>query len=361
MGTPMITKKKAKLPGLSFSSTRRFGVEFEYNSFDKKNRPEAQKRVAGIETIANVVSKFCEQGVEIRDWEHTNNNNKWVVKPDSSCGLEVVTPPLKGWRGLMQTCRVVDGVSNHPDIQADHRCSVHVHLEVADLTDDQLASVFAHWIKCEPVFMDMMPPQRKRNRYCQFVGLSNKFQLTTSLNAKQWIAEVGDVKYYSLNCNQMRKAIVGGNHDRKTIEFRIGDPGGCKDAFYIKNWVRLLIHFVEMCKLRAYPNAYEEGKPPKTNGLVWLDPEDVLSILGFGTNPQQHELSNGLQQTRNWMLSRLQKNMTSHEFHGYPRSVAFKQLQEILNRLKEDGEEINPSWLVPEDMAEALYNEKYKY
>lgn len=360
MGTPIV-KKKAKLAGLSFSSSRRFGVEFEYNAFDKKNRPDQNKRVAGIEVIAGVVGKFCEQGVEIRDWEHTQNNNKWVIKPDSSCGLEVVTPPMKGWKGLMQTCRVVDGIAKHPNIDADSRCSVHVHLEVADMTESQLASVFAHWVKCEPVFMDMMPPQRKRNRYCQFVGLSNKFQLTTTLAAKQWIDEVGDVKYYSCNCNQMRKAIANGNMDRKTIEFRIGDPGGCKDAFFIKNWVRLLIHFVEMCKMRPYPSLYEEGKPPLTNNLVWLDPEDVMTVLGFSNNPHQYELSNGLRQTRNWMLARLQKNMTTHEFNGYPRSVAYKQLQDILGRLKDEGEEINPTWLVPEDLTDALYSDQYKY
>lgn len=358
MGAP-ISKKKVKLPNLSINSNRRFGVEFEYNAFDKRNRPEANKRVAGIEIIAGVVGKFCEQGVEIRDWEHTQNNNKWVVKPDSSCGLEVVTPPMKGWKGLMQTCRVVDGLAKHPDIEADERCSVHVHLEVADLTHGQLTSVFSHWIKCEPVFMDMMPPKRKRNRYCQFVGLSNKFQVSTVLNSKQWIDEVGDVKYYSCNCNQMRKAIGAGNNDRKTIEFRIGDPGGCKDAFYIKNWVRLLIHFVEMCKLLPCPNVYEEGKPPLTNGLVWLDPEDVLTVLGF--NSQQYELSNGLRQTRNWMLGRLQKNMTSHTFTGYPRSVAYKQLQDILARFKEEGEEIDPSWLSPRDLTDALYSDYFKY
>lgn len=361
MGTPVAAKKKAKLANLSFSSNRRFGVEFEYNAFDGKNRPDPHKRVAGIEVIAGVVGKFCEQGVEIREWEHTQKNDKWVVKPDSSCGLEVVTPPMKGWKGLMQTCRVVDGLSKHPDINADHRCSVHVHLEIADLNDEQQKSLFDHWTKCEPVFMDMMPQQRKRNRYCQFIGVSNKLQTTTNFTAKQWIEEVGDVKYYSGNVNQMRKAMAAGNMERKTWEVRIGEPGGCKDAFFIKNWVRLLVHFVEMCKMRPVPNAFEEGKPPLANGLLWLDPEDVMTVLGFSNNPQQYELSNGLKQTRNWMLARLQKNMTAHTLPGFPRSVAYKQLQDILERHKDEGDEIGPAWLAPEDLADALYSDQYKY
>lgn len=363
MGTPIpAVKKKAKLPALSFSSNRRFGVEFEYNAFDKKNRPDnPQKRVAGIEVIAGVVAKFCEQGVEIREWEHTQKNDKWVVKPDSSCGLEVVTPPLKGWKGLMQTCRVVDGMAKHPQIEADHRCSVHVHLEIADLTEDQMASLFEHWVKCEPVFMDMMPPERKRNRYCQFVGLSNKFQTTTSLSAKQWIEEVGDVKYYSGNVNQMKKAIAQGNMERKTWEVRLGEAGGCKDPFFVKNWVRLLVHFIEMCKMRPRPNPYEEGKPPLTNGMVWLDPEDVMTVLGFSNNPHQYELSNGLRQLRNWTLARLQKNLSPHALPGYPRSVAYKQVQDIIARHKEEGEEITPACLHPENLPEALFSDQYKY
>jgi hypothetical protein len=357
MGTP-VAKKKAKLPSLSFSSNRRFGVELEVNAFDKKSRPDPNKRVAGIEAVAREVAKFCEQGVEIREWEHTQKNDKWVVKPDSSCGMEIVTPPLKGWRGLLSTCRVVEGISKNPEIEVDHRCSVHVHIEVADLTDEQLASVICHWIKCEPVFMDMMPPERKRNRYCQFIGLSNKIKPCTYLSPKRWMEEVGDVKYYSFNCNQMRKS----NYERKTIEVRIAEAGGCKDAYLIKNWVRLLIHFIEMCKTRPIPHEYKEGKAPLTNGLCWLDPEDVLTVLGFNNNPHQYELSNGLTQTRNWMLARLMKNLAPHTMPGMPRYIAWKQLQDILARFKEEDVEIRmEDHLSPTDLADALYSENFKY
>ena len=354
-------KKKPKLPTLSFSSNRRFGVEFEVNAFDKKSRPDHGKRVAGIEVIAKEVGKYCEQGVEIREWEHTQKNDKWVVKPDSSCGLEIVTPPMKGWRGLLQTCRVAEGLAKNPDIQADHRCSVHVHIETADCTDQQLDSIIAHWIKCELVFADAMPPERKRNRYCQTICLSNKFQTEIELPPGGLRDEIGDVKYYSFNCNQMCKAIKEGK-DRKTIEVRTGESAGCKDPFFVKNWIRLLIHFIEMCKMRPVPNKYEEGKPPLTNGLALLDPEDVLTILGFNNNPSQYELSNGLTQTRNWFLARLMKNLSPHTTPGLPRYVAWKQLQEILARFKEDGVEIRPEPdLHPQDLPESLYSENFKY
>jgi hypothetical protein len=215
-----------KLPTLSFNSLRRFGIELEVNAFDKKNRPDEGRKVAGIDVVAREVGKFCDQGVDIRPYEHTVGNEKWVVKPDSSCGMEVVTPPLKGWRGLLQVCRVVDAFTRNPEIQVDHRCSVHVHVEVADLTDEQVGSILAHWIKCEPVFMDAMPPERKRNRYCPFIGLSSKFKHDWVPTGKMLIEELGDVKYYSLNTNQMLKAMRAGGPRRPTIEFRIVEADG---------------------------------------------------------------------------------------------------------------------------------------
>lgn len=357
MGVPA---KGKKLPSLSFSSNRRFGVELEVNAFDKRSRPEgADRRPVGIEEIAKEVGKYCEQGVEIRGWEHTNGNEQWVVKPDSSCGLEIVTPPMKGWAGLLQVCKVVDGLARNPQIEADHRCSVHVHCEIVDLSDEQLATVLAYWIKCEPIFMDMVPPERKRNRYCQFIGLTSKFQHDSNLTPKQLIDELGDVKYYSANTNQYVKAIREGKK-RPTMEVRIAEASGCTDAYLIKNWVRLLIHFIERTKDRPYPFPYKEDKPIIDNGLLWLDPEDVFTVLGF--NDGQYELSKGLTQTRNWMLARLQRFLSPHTQPGQPRYHAWKEVQDMIARLKETGVEINPEHhLSPADLSSALYSEDTRY
>lgn len=356
MDSPM--KRKPKLSTLSFCSNRRFGVEIELNALDKKNRPEDGKRPAGIEMVAHEVAKYCEEGVEIKDWEHTQKNEKWIVKPDSSCGIEVVTPPMKGWKGLLKVCRVVEGLALNKEVEADHRCSVHVHIEVADLSKEQLAAVIAHWIKCEPVFLDAMPHERKRNRYCQIIAFSTSIQHDSVLTPDQLIDEIGDVKYYSLNTNQMKKS----NYERKTIEIRIAEASGCKDAYLIKNWIRLLIHFVEMAKELPVPVPYDENKPPISNSFLWLDPEDVLTILGFNNNPAKYELSNGLTQTRNWFLARLKKYLSPHTEPGMPRYIPWKQLQDILARFSAEGVEINcEEHLSPVDLTTAIYSENYKF
>lgn len=348
-------RRKKKLEHLSFASDRRYGIELELNAFDGKNRPDPGKKPEGIDYIANLVTNASEEACDIRDYEHTVNNNRWVVKPDSSCGLEVCTPIYKGWAGIKKVAKVVDAFRVDPKIKADHRCSVHAHIEVSDLSKEQLASVIVHWIKIEPLIMDAMPTERKRNRYCQFMGMTSLFQHDSVYSAGDIIKKVGNVKYYTMNSNQMCQ------NNRPTIEFRTIEGAGCRDPYLIKNWIRFLIHFVEMASKRPMPSKYKEGD--SWSSFCWLDTEDAMRLLGFSDNPQQYELSKGLQQTRNWFLARLNRYMSQDTEYG-PRYYAYRELQDILKRFKDRGEEITfEKHLSPsdKDMEDALYCESTKF
>lgn len=366
-------RKKSMSQHISFTSTRRFGVELEVNAFDGENRPQGgKKEPEGIQHVAAVAASVVpEDGVEIRGYEHTNNNNRWIVKPDASCGMEVVSPPLKGWRGLKKIVGVADALRADPLIQADHRCSVHVHLEVADLTEKQLATVVAWWIKCEPVFLDAMPLDRKLNRYCQSLGMNNIYQHDGHYSDKDIIVRAGDIKYYTMTTTNWV------NGSRKTIEFRPIEGAGVRDPYLIKNWIRLLIHFVETTAAMERPIPYVEPKndderhnvTPWTS-LVWMDPEHVLSLLGFNNVPvtipgqkvaKEYTLSKGMLQTRNWFLARLMANMSRHSVGGM-RYHANLELERILRRYKEQGVEIKPEeHISPKELdQEQLYGDSYR-
>ncbi len=351
MGVPIKSKRTGTKPYLSFCYERRFGIELEINAFDGKNRPDPGQKPAGIEQVGMLVAKYSSEGVDIREWEHTHNNDVWVIKPDSSCGMEVCTPIYKGWQGLKRACEVVEAFHRDPKIKVDDRCSVHIHIEVADLTNEQLASIIAHWFKCEPVFMDSVPPNRKRNRYCQYMGFNNLVQAESRISAQDLIRKVGSVKYYSLNTKQLCQ------NGRKTIEFRIVEGQGCKDPYLIKNWTRLILHFVEMASKRPFPEPYQFGNP--WSGFCWLDPDDVFKVLGF--DPAEFELSPGLEQTRNWFMARLQENMSKDVHEGY-RQFAYAEFMTMLDRYKTLGVEIKPEeHLFPEgDLKAALYHEELK-
>jgi hypothetical protein len=358
---------------LSFTSSRRFGIELEINSFDGLNRPPKGKRPDGIEHVAQLVTvSVPDKGCEIKGYEHTANNDRWVVKPDASCGMEIVSPPQKGWKGLKECISVVEALANDPKVKVDHRCSMHVHVDATDLNESDVASIVAWWIKCEAVFLDAMPLDRKRNRYCQAMGFNSMFQHNGAYSDRELIVRAGDLKYYSMNTHNWVKG------SRKTIEFRPIEGAGCKDPYLIKNWVRLLIHFCETAikvgrpENWREPNNQEEAKTitPWT-GLCWLDPEQVISFLGFNNKPVllphqkcelEFTLSNGLQQTRNWFMSRLLKHMSRHKPGGM-RYYAFLELQKMLERFKESGIEIHPEeHLSPAEFkAEELYGDDFKY
>ncbi len=292
---------------------RRWGAELELNTPSGiVVRPSASERqiAKGSDLVAYIVQKACEKSVKIIGWDHVYNNDDWIVKPDNSCGIEINTPVLKGWVGLKSLMKVSEALRTHYN-KADDRCSLHVHVNIADLTKMQLASVIAHYIKCEHVFFDSVPASRKNNRYCTLIGLADNFDCTFDMVASDLITGIADVKYYSLNAFHFVKGGMFSinNERKKTIEFRIAEGSACLDPMYIKNWVRLILHFVETTKRLPIPKAYEAGDP--WSGLAWLDPSDVMKLLGF-----DQELSPGLTQVRDWFYERIRMNGYDSDENG---------------------------------------------
>lgn len=335
---------------LNLNYLRRFGVEIEVNSFDMRNRAigyEDGKLPEGIHYVGNLVRKITEERVLIHKWGNDHHNDVWIVKPDGSCGMEVCTPVLKGWNGVVRTCKVIHGFSKDPKITSDTRCSFHVHVDVSDLTDSQLNSVISWWIKSEPVFMDSVPSRRKKNQYCQLLGEMDIFEDVEDglYSAEALFKRIGHCKYYTLNTFHYQ------NKKRKTIEFRIMDNDCCLDAWSAKNWIRLVLHFVERAVSKGVPANYEVGD--KWSGYCWLDPYDVFDFLGF--MPGQYELSPGLQQVRSWFISKLNQHAKNTGLRGVMSDKGRRIAQGQIEQLYVD--------LSPQEMAvsdDEIYSENFR-
>lgn len=280
---------------------RRFGVEVELNTLDGAiRRLDDKKRDIpnGADYVANIIRKTLRKTSRIYGWHSTHNNNDWIVKPDSSCGIEVCSPILKGWSGLYDLIKLVQAF-RQSKVRADSRCSFHVHVNIGDLNERQLGSVLAWYIKCEPVFMDAMAKHRRMSRYCQMIGMTDLFWDSFPLSISTILGRVSAVKYYSVNTYHFLK---GGGFDalsrKPTIEFRAAEHDACLDPMYVKNWVRLLLHFIEVTKDRPMPKDYKQGDP--WTGLLWLDPKDAFRVMRF-----DEPLSDGLNQVKQWFLARL--------------------------------------------------------
>ncbi len=346
-----------KLEPLTWNPDRRFGAELEINAFDGKNRPDPPAILpSGIDEVGDLVSDTLNTPATVMTWHHTHNNENWIIKPDSSCGMEVCSPILKGWNGLSDVVRLSKQFREHDKIQSDGRCSFHIHVNIYDCSPAETASIVAHWIKCEMVFMDSVPPNRKRSRYCQVAGLSDLFNLKERISSRTILEKMGNSKYFSLNNFHYSK------EKRATIEFRIAENEACTDPFFVKNWTRLVTHFCDRAKLLPIPGRYEPGNP--WSSFCWLDPKDVFTLLGFA--PKQYDLSPALQQTRNWFLARLKKYTYNTGlpgvFSNVGRKHAWAELQDLLQAFEKEGTVINEECLHPLAAREddALFHKRYR-
>ena len=334
---------------LKFDYSRRFGVEIELNSLDNRDfdkyplRPSTGELPKGTEYIANIVHKTTRDYVEIETWHSTHNNPWWIVKSDSSCGIEVCSPILKGWHGLEKICRVTEEFKNDENIRSGNNCSFHVHVDVSDCNLFEKASILAYWIKSEAIFMQGFPAHRKYNRYCQMIGITDVLRHDTKLSPRGLLKLLGQHKYYSINTFHMNR------NKRNTIEFR--NMGNCLNPLWIKCWTRLIIHFVEMAKSYQFPSEYVEGD--KWSSWCWISPTDLFEVMGFHGG-----LSPGMQQIKNWFLAYLAVNIGANQY-DWQKAIAQASVPEI-NKLLEKNGGFAVEHLNPPNLEEAVYGDYYK-
>lgn len=95
----------------------------------------------------------------------------WNAVEDGSLrngGREFVfASPMFG-RDILDAFEVLDSLFINHEIapELSRRTSMHVHLDVRDLSPDQLLTFLLVYLLCEPVFFNVVSPERKYNPYC---------------------------------------------------------------------------------------------------------------------------------------------------------------------------------------------------
>jgi len=132
--------------------------------------------------IANDISR------EVRSspYHHDGPENRiWKWKPDGSCGHELCSPVLVGWRGLCELKVMMEAVDKYGTdtgrrlINKD--CGVHVHVDCRDHDWADIKSLAMAMKIWEPIFYAMNPHSRKENRFCRPMELSmNRLKRVTN-------------------------------------------------------------------------------------------------------------------------------------------------------------------------------------
>ena len=177
--------------------SRRIGVEIEYNSTDNESRSRGENDLpVGIYEIAKEVQSQLNESVEVHKWHYTNNNNRWVLKPDSSCGLEICSPPMRGKYGVERVSGVIEHLHSNTDFNSDSRCSFHVHVEIEDFSDSEIMNLLNNWIACELFFFSLCNPSRRINQYCIPIGFCKNFDTEKSYDFETLLGKLSEYKYY---------------------------------------------------------------------------------------------------------------------------------------------------------------------
>ena len=112
---------------------------------------------------------------------------------------------IKGMQtALNSTTQVIGELNKNEKEKIDDRCSLHVHVEVADCSMREISSILSWWIKCEGVFIDSVPANRKRNRFCESIGVSDMFE-ANFYESSALFSTLASNKYLSLNTYHINK------------------------------------------------------------------------------------------------------------------------------------------------------------
>ena len=177
-----------------------------------------------------------------------NDNILWEVKNDGSLrtnGKEFVSKKLCGKQlvtALLDIDQFLGALRPKPTWS---RCtSVHVHLDVTDLTVPELMYLIGTYILVEDLLFDIAGPDRKDNFYCMAYSASEDLQ---QLLGNLWEQRDNDLsvirqitefpKYSALN--------IGAARTFGSIEFR--HHHGTHDADTILLWVNIIMSLKKAC------------------------------------------------------------------------------------------------------------------
>ena len=303
---------------VKWNRMRKFGVELEFTSRSPNSRENHQQFIREV---------LAEEGIEhqevhVREWEHTrNNDNIWVCKTDSSCAYEICTPPLHGPNELKLLGKVCQKLKDKR-CHYDETCGLHVHLSLADFSEAQMHNMLMYWIKIEHNIMHAHPDHRRRNsRYCA----------PAMSRIQGWVANEnynGDDLYRLL---RRHRGAISPNYweERKTIEWRMGEMD--LDPESVKNRIRFLIWFVDICKI--------VNTPPNLNLYTPKQMLRFLGLLGDNGETNSEVYSPAVKSMRRWIVDRMAQHIPEKYFRKDKNQVS--DVKKELEETDDDGNDLS--------------------
>jgi hypothetical protein len=176
-------------------------------------------------------------------------NYKWLVEDDGSLKVHgrefIFKRPLSG-SAIEVAMNQLDKILSKNEASASSRTSVHVHIDVLDMSREQLIDFIRVYTILEKVLYRVGGFHRYTNNNCLPIGSSDQLAHTVSSlkgsidNDAHFIRTLMCCKKYS-GCN-LRSIVFGiddGLKGRGSLEFRMHE--GTTDTVRIVNWIKVLL------------------------------------------------------------------------------------------------------------------------
>jgi hypothetical protein len=310
-------------------SKRRFGVEIEVsNNVTKQQIGQAiQEYEITYKNPSHKRMRSVRVTTGLAGWAQTRKNSYWHVKYDSTCGplgknidsgWEIASYIGSGIGDIDHISRLARFLNNF-GLETNLNCGLHIHIEVKDFSSIEIGILLARWLKVEELLIKICHSSRKQNEYCKSLRSVLEQRKKTgsfmkliddSFNGTNYIGSPLDLwailhpldlgvhnnqeKKVTLNTVGFAISQFNPDYSRPTIELRL--PESLLDEKHVKNWIRLILNFVETSKV--------SNKCPRCL-TPSLNLSEILSYLGLSDDNGFMILEHELLSTKVWFLNKI--------------------------------------------------------
>lgn len=335
----MIAEPLYKILGKKSPRVERVGaVALKYEEVRPEYKTSGPKITHDHEVGIEVeVEGITDGGVNVIDYP------VWTIKEDGSLrnhGYEFVSSPIRGDRVTYALNKLYTGLNK--GYVFSPRTSIHVHVNILDLTLPQIASVLVLNLAVEKLLYRFVGGDRDKNNFCVPFGETN--YLTGLINdlvegKTTALASWAHVRYLGLNIDSI--------HKFGTLEFR--HMGGTDDITKVGRWINLIGAMKTFAEKNEFSQVLERIKELNTysNYRKFLD--DVFGehswLLGAWDNKTLMEKNVSIIKrivTKNELMDQCKKEYTSESewvkrLHPKKEAALYFNEYEKKTKLPRDG------------------------
>lgn len=206
----------------------------------------------------------------------------WDVTGDNSLrndGIEFVSKPLKSFQIEYAIDQLHDQLSKYPDPEFSPRTSTHVHMNVRDLTINQIFNLVLIYTSVENVLFNWVGHNRDKNIFC--IKLTDTDYVTKYQDLINYTVDTTHYwnKYTALNLKPMES--------KGTVELR--HMYGTWDKEKILLWINFLSCIKTYARNKTTQDLYKEIQELNTNSFY---EEYLFNIFGKYTKFLTQEIGN---------------------------------------------------------------------